>query len=68
VATRDTIVLNRERVRIQCVCIADTSDPVLIVITSESCRMHVNNSNLSHRRFWLTSVLFICLMVNKMTF
>jgi hypothetical protein len=26
--------LNRERVRIQCVCIADTSDPVLIVITS----------------------------------
>jgi hypothetical protein len=34
VATRDTIVSNRERVHIQCVCIADTSDPVLIVITS----------------------------------
>jgi hypothetical protein len=33
VATRDTIILSHERVRIQCVHIADTSDPVLIVIT-----------------------------------
>jgi hypothetical protein len=34
VAMRDLIVLNCELVRIQHVCIANTFDPVLIVVTS----------------------------------